>query len=82
MENDLDPVILNAVTNQHDRLFTLKLEKDLTEFIASSRSSMEFPSLNSYQRLILHRLSDLFNLEHIVNYQETMVVTKTPFSKV
>jgi R3H domain len=77
-DDDLDPVLAQAL--QKYRVFLLKVEAQLLPFIHSKPlQKLEFPGLNSYQRLILHRMADLYNLDHAVDSKErsTIVLYKT-----
>lgn len=65
----LDPVLVTAMSHPRDRLLLIKVEIELEKFVRDETkthlplSSSSFPpNLNSYHRLLIHRLSDLFNI--------------------
>ncbi|KAF9897154.1 hypothetical protein BX616_006088, partial [Lobosporangium transversale] len=59
----LDPFLLTALNNRHDRLFLLKLDRDFCNFIQDpNQTQLEFPWLNSYYRMIIHRSAIYFQL--------------------
>ncbi|CAG8559444.1 12784_t:CDS:2, partial [Ambispora gerdemannii] len=76
----LDNFLLTALKNPKDRLFLLKLDQDmankyLLHFVSpSSRLRLEFPQMNSYQRLIVHRVAQYFKLSHVVDSSGKAVV--------
>eukprot|EP01102_Stenamoeba_stenopodia_P012722 TRINITY_DN4044_c0_g2_i1.p1 TRINITY_DN4044_c0_g2~~TRINITY_DN4044_c0_g2_i1.p1 ORF type:complete len:621 (-),score=98.30 TRINITY_DN4044_c0_g2_i1:995-2857(-) len=80
-----DEFILTALQNPRDRITLLKLEHDLERFINSNETKLSFPPMSSYQRLIVHRVAQYFNLEHtaldIYPQQRTVVLLKTPETK-
>lgn len=49
-------------------LFNYKL------FKSNSRTRLEFPPMNSYQRLIVHRVAQYFKLSHVVDTSGKAVV--------
>jgi hypothetical protein len=52
----------------------LLMDKRIIDFVNSTMRRLEFPGLNSYQRLILHRLAALFNLDHVVDPNTKSVI--------
>ncbi|GAB5586586.1 hypothetical protein Unana1_01486 [Umbelopsis nana] len=62
----LDAVILAALRKPQDRLFLLKLDLEFESFINNpQRVRLDFPQMNSYQRLIVHRVATYFKLTHL-----------------
>ncbi|KAK4047833.1 hypothetical protein OIV83_005176 [Microbotryomycetes sp. JL201] len=65
----LDQVLLTALGHTRDRIFLLRAETEMERFVASHAATRlplsppYFPpNLNSYQRLLLHRLADVFGI--------------------
>ncbi|GAA5900433.1 hypothetical protein JCM6882_001245 [Rhodosporidiobolus microsporus] len=65
----LDPVVLAALSHPRDRFLLLRAEVELERFVSSTSSTRlplappHFPpALNSYQRLLVHRLADTFGI--------------------
>ncbi|KAI8581518.1 hypothetical protein K450DRAFT_231688 [Umbelopsis ramanniana AG] len=62
----LDAVILAALRKPQDRIFLLKLDLEFENFINNpQRVRLDFPQMNSYQRLIVHRVATYFKLTHL-----------------
>ena len=63
---DIDEALLAALDNPKHRLSVLKLEDRLAKFVAKARGprALRFPPMQSFQRLLLHRLAERFNLQH------------------
>lgn len=76
----VDAFLLSVLRTPKDRAFLLKSDADLEQFILDpSRTRIEYPPMNSYQRLIVHRLAQYFGLAHIVDKTKTAVIVfKTP----
>ncbi|CAJ0645584.1 11698_t:CDS:2 [Entrophospora sp. SA101] len=71
----LDGFLLAALKSPKDRLFLLKLDQEMERFIIDeNRSRLEFPPMNSYQRLIIHRVAQYFKLSHVVDTSGKAVV--------
>lgn len=78
----IDPIFTQAATTVKNRMYLLRLELELHAFMESPPKKIEFPGLNSYQRLLLHRLAGRFNLDHVVdNSRSAVVLYKTPNSQ-
>ncbi|KAI5474235.1 hypothetical protein MNV49_003865 [Pseudohyphozyma bogoriensis] len=64
----LDGVLMTALGHPRDRLLLLKAEITLKEFVEGPSTRLPLtppafpPSLNSYHRLLLHRLSDRYGI--------------------
>ncbi|GAA6048036.1 hypothetical protein JCM3770_000159 [Rhodotorula araucariae] len=65
----LDPVLHAALNHPRDRLLLLRAEVEMERFVSSTSLSRlplappHFqPGLNSYQRLLIHRLADMFGI--------------------
>ncbi|CAG8536353.1 8836_t:CDS:2 [Cetraspora pellucida] len=71
----LDGFLLAALKNPKDRLFLLKLDREMERFInEKNHTRLEFPPMNSYQRLIVHRVAQYFKLSHVVDSSGKAVV--------
>ncbi|KNC96694.1 uncharacterized protein SPPG_07906 [Spizellomyces punctatus DAOM BR117] len=71
----VDPLLLTAVRSSKDRLFVLKLDQRCDEFLKdASQTRLEFPQMNSYQRLIVHRVAQYFKLVHVADSARRAVV--------
>ncbi|KAI7853584.1 single-stranded nucleic acid binding R3H [Circinella umbellata] len=63
--NTLDTFILDLLKKPAERIFLLKLEKDLEQFINNHQMyRLDLPQMNSYQRLMVHKVAPYFNLSH------------------
>lgn len=67
--SSLDPVLLAALSHHRDRFLLLRAEVELERFLANpSMTRLPLappyfqPALNSYQRLLVHRLADTFGI--------------------
>ncbi|KAK3829936.1 MAG: hypothetical protein JOS17DRAFT_748103 [Linnemannia elongata] len=79
VEGSLDEVLLTALQNRQDRLFLLKLEREYCNFIENpSKDVLEFPWLNSYFRMMIHRSAMYYRLARTVDAaQKKIVLSKT-----
>ncbi|KAF9153102.1 R3H domain-containing protein 2, partial [Linnemannia schmuckeri] len=79
VEGSLDEVLLTALQNRQDRLFLLKLEREYCNFIEDpSKKILEFPWLNSYFRMMIHRSAIYYRLARTVDAaQKKIVLSKT-----
>ncbi|KAG0295738.1 R3H domain-containing protein 2 [Linnemannia gamsii] len=79
VEGSLDEVLLTALQNRQDRLFLLKLEREYCSFIDDpSKEVLEFPWLNSYFRMMIHRSAIYYRLARTVDAaQKKIVLSKT-----
>ncbi|KAK5163414.1 hypothetical protein LTR04_002561 [Oleoguttula sp. CCFEE 6159] len=69
-----DEKLVEALAKPQERLWVLKLEQDIVDFLNSSKeSSLELPQCNSFYRLLAHRLADYYSLGHIVDPSLTAV---------
>ncbi len=70
----IDPVLLSVLEQQRERLNVLKFEDKIVRFMKQTgEKRLEFPSLTSYHRLIVHRLAERFCMLHqsqITNQQD------------
>jgi len=82
--NEMDPFLLEAMKNPRDRLSILKIEKNLEDFMKDlNLKEMEFPSMNGYLRMIVHKISHYFNLNHtFIPEKKAVLVNKTENSQI
>ncbi|CAO1614691.1 unnamed protein product [Jaminaea pallidilutea] len=65
---ELDETLQEALRSSRDRVFLLRQEQEMLDFVAdTARSEMELPLMNSYQRLLVHRCADHFRLARDVD---------------
>lgn len=67
VEHDMpiDPALTAALENPRERVPVLKFEDRILQFMKTPGvKQLDFPPLSSYQRLIVHRLAQRFQLEH------------------
>jgi len=62
-QEDVDPMLLEGLSNSRNRLTILKYEDSIVRFMQSKEVQLDFPALPSYHRMIVHRISDRFGLE-------------------
>ncbi|KAG0085647.1 hypothetical protein BGZ92_008824 [Podila epicladia] len=75
----LDCFLGEAVKNHQHRLFILKLERDFSRFLDQTRlESMELPWINSFYRMMIHRVANCFQLERRIDTtQKTITLYRT-----
>ncbi|XP_033099961.1 cAMP-regulated phosphoprotein 21-like isoform X2 [Anneissia japonica] len=71
---DVLQFIIKALQTQKDRKHLLDFEHDVLEFLDSGEEEKKFPPMNSYQRMLLHRVAVLFGLEHNVDDTKSYVI--------
>ncbi|KAF7728665.1 R3H domain-containing protein 1 [Apophysomyces ossiformis] len=65
LTNELDEFILGLLKKPQERIFLLKLEQDLEAFINNYQLfRLDLPQMNSYQRLMVHKVAPYFKLSH------------------
>jgi len=63
-----DSKLLEALNSPKDRLWVLKLEQDLIDFMKDpSRRDLDLPQSNSFYRMLAHRLADYYLVNHVVD---------------
>ncbi|KAF9383881.1 R3H domain-containing protein 1 [Mortierella sp. AD011] len=71
----LDEFLVNALKNRQDRIFLLKLDREFCSFLNNpSQEQLEFPSLNSYYRMVIHRVANYFKITRVVDPQQKKIV--------
>ncbi|CAF0769831.1 unnamed protein product [Adineta steineri] len=70
--------------NRKDRTLLLTLEKVFQDFIQNEeQTSYQFQAMNSYERMIVHRVAAFFGLDHNVDKNgQSIIVTKTANTRV
>lgn len=82
--NDLsfppDEKLLEALNSVRDRVWVLKLEQDITDFVKDpSAQSFDLPQCNSFYRMLAHKMADYYLLGHTMdNTVATVRLWKTP----
>ncbi|KAG0008804.1 hypothetical protein BGZ80_003038, partial [Entomortierella chlamydospora] len=71
----LDEFLVNALKNRQDRIFLLKLDREFCSFLNNpSQEQLEFPSLNSYYRMVIHRVANYFKITRVVDPQQKKII--------
>jgi len=80
----LDDSLVAAMGNGKDRLFLLGLERSIEEFMkANTTDTLELGLMNSYQRLLAHRLGDYWKLTHVVDENgKSVIFFRSHWSKI
>ncbi|KAI9840953.1 MAG: hypothetical protein M1838_003823 [Thelocarpon superellum] len=78
-----DEKLLEALESPKDRLFLLRLEQDVVEFVKDSKEPMlDLPPCNSFCRLLIHKLADYYFLTHFVDPAANSIrIYRTPFCR-
>ncbi|KAI9754725.1 MAG: hypothetical protein M4579_004572 [Chaenotheca gracillima] len=82
-QQEPDEKLLEALETPKDRLFLLKLEQDVIEFVKDSKDpTLELPPCNSFCRLLIHKLADYYFLTHFVDSTNNSVhLYRTPYCR-
>ncbi|KAF9271848.1 R3H domain-containing protein 1, partial [Mortierella alpina] len=68
LTGSLDEFLVSALKSRQERLFLLKLDREFCNFIENpSQDVLEFPWLNSYYRMMIHRSAVYFQLARKVD---------------
>ncbi|KAL8927774.1 MAG: hypothetical protein Q9208_002190 [Pyrenodesmia sp. 3 TL-2023] len=78
-----DEKLLEALQSSKDRLFVLRLEQDIINFIQNSREqTLDLRTPNSFCRLLAHKLADYYALTHHVDAAMSAVkLYRTPYCR-
>ena len=69
-------------TSVKNRDFLIRIEKDVLSFIRDdSKSSHKFPGMNTFNRMLVHRVAAFFGLDHSVEKRSPDCVTVTKCEK-
>ncbi|KAF2759562.1 hypothetical protein EJ05DRAFT_302375 [Pseudovirgaria hyperparasitica] len=79
-----DEKLLEALESQRDRVWVLKLEQDLIDFVKDPKEcQLSLPSCNAFYRMLAHKLADYYILAHTVDESMTGVrVSKTEYCRI
>ncbi|KAI1435178.1 hypothetical protein GGR50DRAFT_687158 [Xylaria sp. CBS 124048] len=79
-----DEKLLEAMKFPKDRLFLLRLEQDVINFVQSSKEPyMDLPPNNSFCRMLTHKLADYYHMTHSFEaVQGSVRIFRTPFCRV
>ncbi|KAI1824573.1 hypothetical protein F4861DRAFT_530855 [Xylaria intraflava] len=79
-----DEKLLEAMKFPKDRLFLLRLEQDVINFVQSSKEPyMDLPPNNSFCRMLTHKLADYYHMTHSFEaVQGAVRIFRTPFCRV
>ncbi|RAL65427.1 hypothetical protein DID88_000994 [Monilinia fructigena] len=63
-----DEKLLEALESPKDRIFLLRLEQDVIEFVKDSKEPfIDLPPCNSFCRMLTHKLADYYHMTHQVD---------------
>ncbi|KAI0407652.1 hypothetical protein F4802DRAFT_520646 [Xylaria palmicola] len=79
-----DEKLLEAMKSPKDRIFLLRLEQEVINFVLSSKEPyMDLPPNNSFCRLLTHKLADYYHMTHSFEaVQGSVRIYRTPFCRV
>lgn len=62
---DIDPILVQALGNDRDRPLLMQFEAQVEAFLRDpNQDRVMFPPMSSYHRLLLHKVADLYRIEH------------------
>ncbi|KAF4551808.1 Hypothetical protein D9617_12g036980 [Elsinoe fawcettii] len=75
-----DEKLLEALSSVRDRVWVLKLEQDITDFVKDPSAQMfDLPQCNSFYRMLAHKMADYYLLGHTMDSSlATVRLWKTP----
>ncbi|KAK4122327.1 hypothetical protein N657DRAFT_657171 [Parathielavia appendiculata] len=79
-----DDKLLEAMQSPKDRIFLLRLEQQVIEFVQDSKEPyMDLPPSNSFCRMLTHRLADYYHMTHSYEAAAGAVrIFRTPFCRI
>ncbi|KAF4453510.1 r3h protein 1 [Fusarium austroafricanum] len=79
-----DDKLLEAMGSPKDRLFLLRLEKQVIDFVQDSKEPyMDLPPSNSFCRMLTHKLADYYHMTHSFEpHVGSVRIFRTPFCRV
>ncbi|KAH8671403.1 hypothetical protein BX600DRAFT_247980 [Xylariales sp. PMI_506] len=79
-----DEKLLEAMNSPKDRIFLLRLEQEVINFVQSSKEPyMDLPPSNSFCRMLTHKLADYYHMTHSFEaVQGAVRIYRTPFCRV
>lgn len=73
--SNLDDVLFGALNDSKNRMFVLRLEQTILRFLHTvQQQSIELDPMNSFYRLLAHKLADYYDIGHTSNLEGTSVV--------
>ncbi|KAL9631947.1 MAG: hypothetical protein Q9164_005612 [Protoblastenia rupestris] len=81
---DPDEKLFEALDSPKDRMFLLRLEQDIIDFVKNSTEpTLILPPCNSFCRLLAHKLADYYALTHYVdNAVAAVTLYRTPYCRI
>ncbi|KAF1809979.1 hypothetical protein P152DRAFT_493708 [Eremomyces bilateralis CBS 781.70] len=78
-----DEKLIEALQSYRDRVWVLKLEQDVLDFIKNpSEQQLDLPQCNSFYRMLAHRMADYYMLRHTLDPSGNAVrIHKTDFNR-
>lgn len=79
-----DSKLLEALENPRDRIWVLKLEQDVIDFVKDAKElSLNLPQCNSFYRMLAHKIADYYMLGHSVDDSNSAVrLYRTPHCRI
>lgn len=79
-----DEKLLEAMQSPKDRIFLLRLEQQVIEFVQDSKEPfMDLPPSNSFCRMLMHKLADYYHMTHSFEAGQGAVrIFRTPFCRI
>ena len=79
-----DEKLLEAMQSPKDRIFLLRLEQQVIDFVQDSKEPfMDFPPSNSFCRMLTHKLADYYHMTHSFEAVAGAVrIYRTPFCRI
>jgi hypothetical protein len=79
-----DTKLLEALENPRDRIWVLKLEQDVIDFVKDAKeTSLNLPQCNSFYRMLAHKIADYYMLGHSVDDSNSAVrLFRTPHCRI
>jgi len=79
-----DEKLLEAMQSPKDRIFLLRLEQQVIQFVQDSKEPyMDLPPCNSFCRMLTHRLADYYHMTHSYEPSTGSVrIFRTPFCRI
>jgi hypothetical protein len=79
-----DDKLLEAMQSPKDRIFLLRLEQQVIDFVQDSKEPyMDLPPSNSFCRMLTHRLADYYHMTHSYEAAAGAVrIFRTPFCRI
>lgn len=67
MVDEPDPRLIDALRKPLDRPLILKVEQEVVAFITGTLDSYDTSPLNSYHRMLVHKIAEFYRLTHIIS---------------